>query len=75
MRKRLFEIIEVAEEGDKWSNFYDFFMMGVILVSLIPLAFKEQTVWMDITDKVTVAIFIVDYLLRFITADLKLKKL
>ena len=74
MRKRLFEIIEVAEEGDKWSNFYDFFMMGVILVSLIPLAFKEQTVWMDITDKVTVAIFIVDYLLRFITADLKLKK-
>jgi hypothetical protein len=27
MRKRIYEIIEVAEAGDKWSNVYDIFMM------------------------------------------------
>lgn len=40
--------------------------------SLIPLAFKEQTTVFLWLDKITVMIFIVDYLLRLITADYKL---
>ena len=43
MRQRIFEIIEVAKENDKWSRFYDSFMMIVILISIFPLAFKTQT--------------------------------
>lgn len=73
-RKRLFEIIEIAEDGDKFSNAYDAFMMLTILVSIVPLTFKTQYLAFNITDKVTVAIFIVDYLFRLITADYKLNK-
>lgn len=73
MRKRIYQIIEIAEENDLTSRIYDIFMMLVILTSLIPLAFKEQTPAFQLLDKITVTIFIADYILRLITADLKLE--
>ena len=48
--------------------------MVVIFISLIPLAFKRQTDYFVIIDNVCVTIFIIDYFLRVITADLKKKK-
>lgn len=74
MRKRLFEIIETASENDKLSNIYDVFMMIVIVASLIPLAFKNENSVFFWIDKIAVVIFIIDYLLRIVTADYKLKK-
>lgn len=74
MRKRIFEIIEFDYKDDTLSKCYDLFMMLTIFVSIIPLAFKEQTTALIIIDKVTVVIYIIDYLLRFITADLKYEK-
>ena len=38
LRKRIFEVIEMASTEDRLSRVYDFFMMGTILVSLLPLA-------------------------------------
>lgn len=72
MRKRLFQIIEVGEENDKLSRVYDFFMMATIIISIIPLWFHEDTLIFNIIDKITVVIFIVDYIMRLLTADLKL---
>ena len=72
MRKRIYVIIEVSKDSDLVSKIYDIFMMVVIFASLIPLAFKEQTTVFLWLDKITVMIFIVDYLLRLITADYKL---
>lgn len=74
MRKRIFEIIEVASGGDIASKIYDVFMMVAIVVSLVPLAFKNEYVALDILDEVCAGIFIIDYLLRFITADFKFNK-
>ena len=74
MRKRLFEVIETAKENDRVSNIYDIFMMIVIVVSLIPLAFKEENTFFYVVDKAAAGIFVIDYLLRIFTADLKLKK-
>lgn len=74
MRKRLFEIIETAKENDKASQVYDVLMMITIIVSIVPLAFKESNKAFEIIDIVTVCIFIIDYILRLCTADLKLKK-
>lgn len=42
MRKRIFEVIEVAEESDVLSKIYDITMMIVIVVSLLPIALKEK---------------------------------
>ncbi len=71
MRKRIYEIIEKAEGKDVVSAVYDYGMILVIIVSLLPLAFKTETPVFRMADKVTVAIFIIDYLLRWITADYK----
>lgn len=72
-RKRIFEVVEKAAVTDKVSIAYDLAMIVVIVISLVPLAFKEDTVVLKVIDKTTVAIFIVDYILRWVTADYKLK--
>ena len=71
MRKRVYEIIEVAKEGDRSSAVYDSFMIVIITLSLLPLVFKESTPFLTALDKVAAGIFIADYLLRWSTADLK----
>lgn len=74
MRKRIYEIIEVGTENDKASRFYDIFMILTIIASIVPLLTHKVIPIFIVIDKVTVFIFIVDYLLRLFTADLKLKR-
>ena len=74
MKQRIYEIIEKAESKDILSAIYDYFMMLTIVVSLVPLAFKDEPFSLIVLDKVTVSIFIVDYLLRWFTADIKYEK-
>lgn len=71
IRKRVYEIIEKAEGDDTISAFYDYAMIVIIVISIIPLAFKTESTLLQLIDKVTVTIFIVDYLLRWLTADYK----
>ena len=74
MRKKLFLIIEPVNNDNKLSNIYDFVMMVTIVISIVPLAFKETNIVFKWIDYITVSIFILDYFLRFITADYKLNK-
>ena len=71
MRKRIYEIIEVSDGNDILSRIYDIFMMTVIIISLVPLAFKTEYSAFKVTDRICVIIFTMDYLLRFLTADFK----
>ncbi|MCD8118688.1 MAG: ion transporter [Lachnospiraceae bacterium] len=73
-RKRIYEIVELSGEGNQASTIYDYFMMAVIIISLVPLAFKETNVLFEKIDLTAAIIFILDYLARWITADLKLGK-
>jgi len=70
-RKRIFDIIEKAEVKDTPSKIYDSFMIVVIALSLMPMAFKTETPLLRLLDRVTVIVFIIDYLLRWYTADYK----
>lgn len=74
MRKKIFDVIEVAQDNNVPSKIYDFIMMVTIIVSILPLALKNETPFFYVLDKVTVAIFIIDYILRWSTADYKVKK-
>lgn len=74
MRKRIYEVIEVSNEKDLCGSIYDSFMMIAIVASLIPLAFKTEYFVFQIVDKICVVIFIIDYLLRLLTADFKYGK-
>lgn len=74
MRKRIFEIIELSKGDDKASGVYDAAMMVLILLCMIPLGFKSSNVVFELIEQAVTAIFIADYLLRLLTADLKLKR-
>lgn len=70
-RKAIYTIIERDDSGSTVSKIYDYFMMLMVAVSIIPLLFKEQTRLFVVFDQISVAAFIIDYLLRWFTADLK----
>lgn len=74
MRKRIYEIIEVGTEKDIASRVYDVFMMLTIIVSIIPLWTHSTNQVFNIIEKISVVIFIIDYLVRFATADIKLNR-
>ena len=73
LRKRIFVMLE-ADNNHLASSIYKWLMLAFIALSLIPLAFREQTRLLNIFDKVSVTVFIIDYILRWGTADLKLSK-
>ena len=74
MRHRIFQIIETSNGPDKASAVYDAIMGVVILVSLIPLAFKDTNTVFMIIDIAASGLFLLDYALRLWTADLKLRR-
>jgi len=70
-RKNIFDVIE-TESHSPIGKIYDWLMLAVIVISLIPLAFRNQTTILVWFDRISVSIFIFDYLLRWFTADLKM---
>lgn len=62
MRKKIYNILNQ-------NAIYDTFMFTVIIISIIPLAFVKQQSWMILIDRITVIIFIVDYISRWFVAD------
>ncbi len=68
----LFNVIEYDDEHQsKWSTFYDILMLVMIVLSIIPLMFREHLTLFVWFDQISVVVFILDYLLRWGTADLK----
>ena len=74
MRKKIFEIIELSKKDNLLSSIYDIFMIIVIFCSILPLCFKNTNKVLDYIDFFCVVVFVVDYFLRWITADYKYDK-
>lgn len=74
MREKIFNIIEARASDSAIGRVYDCFMMVTILISLVPLTVKANSTWITAIDYITAVIFIIDYVLRLITADYKLNK-
>ena len=72
MRKKIYQIVHVYNSSAV-SVIYKYCMTAVILLSLIPLVFKEEYPVFWITDVCCLAIFFIDFVLRWVTADYKLK--
>ena len=70
-RSRIYDTIETGRDS-VISKIYDWAMLFFIVISIIPLAFREQNIWFEWFDKVSVSIFIIDYLLRWMTADYRM---
>lgn len=71
MKEKIYDFIEPDLNT---KSIYDYAMIIVIILSIVPLMFKYTNAYLETIDKVTVTIFIIDYAARWITADHKLKK-
>ena len=76
MKKRIFEIVQNAKDGDKASKFFDIFIIVLIIVNSIvvvadtfqlPEIAKQISRWIEI---ISVIIFTIEYICRLWTADL-----
>lgn len=75
MRKRIFELVENKHRRHAMAGlFYDILMLASITASIIPLTFVADFPVFKYIEIVTVSIFIIDYILRWMTADYKLGK-
>lgn len=70
-REQIFETVEVGGKTSV-SKLYDRAMLVFIVISLIPLAFRQQNLMFVIFDCVSVTVFVIDYILRWMTADLRM---
>ena len=71
VRKKLFKIVEKDTTYYEW---YDILILICIWISIIPLTFKEQNNFTYILTILTTIVFVIDYILRWITSDFRLKK-
>ena len=71
MREKIYEIIKSPTDGNSETTPYDYFMMVVIILSLLPLTYKPEAepYWVMYVEHIAVIIFIVDYILRWFVAD------
>lgn len=74
MRKRIYSIIEHDKESGAIGLAYEILMLIAITASIIPLMFAEDLPVFHYIELITVSLFIIDYLLRWITADMRLEK-
>jgi voltage-gated potassium channel len=70
-RKQIFDVVEVNGTS-AWSKIYNWAMLCVIVLSIVPLTSREQTGFFKWIDIFSVSIFIIDYALRWMTADFKM---
>lgn len=71
IREKLYRVVEKDTEYFEW---YDIMMLICIWVSIVPLIFKEQNKFTYVITIITILIFVIDYILRWITSDYRLKK-
>ena len=75
MRKKIYEIIETTNSKSSILNIvYNFIMFFCIILSMIPLTSKRETSVYAVINTVTMIIFLIDYVLRLLTADYYLDK-
>ena len=72
MREKIYNVVHIYN-GNPLSTIYKYFMIVMIAISLLPLTTKTSNYLFEIIDIVCLVIFCIDYILRWLTADYKLK--
>lgn len=74
LQQRIYDLINRDRKGMWASRLYDWYMLIMIIASITPLMFIDDYPIFKVIEIVTVIAFIIDYLLRWSTANLQLKK-
>lgn len=73
-REKIYKIVEPGNKDSIVSQVYDILMLIAIAIGILPLVFRTQYKIFWYFDLVSGICFIVDYILRWITADYKSKR-
>lgn len=73
MRKKIYQTVHIYD-GGALSITYKWFMIAVIALSLVPLTSKTSNPIFLTIDYCCLVIYIIDFLLRWLSADYKFKK-
>ena len=71
LREKIYNILE-TDRSTVVSKVYDILMLFLIVASILPLAFRSTYPAFEVLDKIAVTAFIIDYLMRWMTADYKM---
>lgn len=68
-RKKLYDVLEKDRANSRLSKIYDIYILILVLLSAIPLMQKIWTENIVKLDQIVTVLFIIDYVLRWMTAD------
>lgn len=74
LQERIYDLINRDRKGMWASQLYDWYMLSMIIGSIVPLMFLKDYPVFKVIEVITVTAFIIDYILRWYTADIQLKK-
>ena len=74
LQQKIYNLINRDRKGMWASRIYDWYMLVMIIASIVPLMFIEDYPVFRIIEIITVIAFIIDYILRWATSNLQLKK-
>ncbi len=73
IQQKIYNIINRDRKGMWYSRLYDWYMLVMIIASIVPLMFIEDYPIFKVIEVVTVIAFIIDYILRWYTSEIQLK--
>ncbi|MDE7421277.1 MAG: ion transporter [Muribaculaceae bacterium] len=74
LQQKIYNLINRDRKGMWASRLYDWYMLVMIIASIVPLMFIDDYPIFKVIEAVTVTAFIIDYVLRWYTSDLQLKR-
>ncbi|MDE6812080.1 MAG: ion transporter [Muribaculaceae bacterium] len=74
LQRKIFDLINRDRKGMLASKIYDWYMLLMIIASIVPLMFIEEYPVFIVIEYVTVTAFIIDYILRWFTSPIQLKE-
>ena len=74
VRRKIYRMVEASASKDLVCVLYNRAMVAVVIISLIPLFFKENPPFYQTLDYIIASVLVMDYILRWSTADFKLEK-
>lgn len=74
LKEKIYDLINRDRKGMLASRMYDWYMLVMIIASIIPLMFVDDYPIFKVIEIVTVIAFIVDYLFRWYTSSIQLKR-
>lgn len=74
LKEKIFDLVNRNRKNMWAARVYDWFMLVMIIASIVPLMFIENYPIFHVIEAVSLVAFIVDYILRWSTADILLHR-